>query len=183
MEWAPSNSRWRSCWNWTPPEGWPPGNTCKLRYQVSDGRGGSSAGLMAGDYTSAPTSRLVYAQVTPRGEYEIVTSAPDGKNATFASVEGDTYSHFFPSFSPNGQLIVSLGWDYQSLPQRAIFLSKADGSQATKIFQSANQLGFDRPSCRLGLFRASLHHRQLQGHRERHLSNAALRHPGGDLAR
>lgn len=147
MDWAPgSPGRWRSCWVWTPPEGWAAGSTCQLRYQVSDGQGGSSTGLIAGDCTSVPPTRLVFAQTTAHGDYEIVTAAPDGKSATFASVEGDQYSHFFPSFSPNGQLIASTGWDQMSLPQRALFVSKADGSQITKIFQSSNNLGDSRPS-------------------------------------
>ena len=146
LEWNPQNGRWKSCWNWTPPENWPVGNTCRLRYQVSDGRGGSSTGLIGGDCTSAPSSRLVFAHVTARSEYEIMTSAPDGKNATFASVEGDTYSHFFPSFSPDGQLIASTGWDTKTLPQRALFVSKADGSQITKLFETSAKFDFGRPS-------------------------------------
>jgi len=146
MEWDPKRSRWKSCWNWTPPEGWPVGNTCQLRYQVSDGRGGSKTGLVAGDCTSRPSRRLVFSQNTPHGEYEIVTSAPDGKNATLASQEGDTYSHLFPSFSPDGQLIASTGWADEDWNEAALFVSRADGSQTTKIFESNDQFEDFRPS-------------------------------------
>jgi type II secretory pathway pseudopilin PulG len=136
MEWIPSPTgpgRYRATWAWTPNEGAAVGSSVNLTYQVTDGRGGSATGSLAGPIQAAKPGHIAFTRIMESGEAEIAVADPDGQNIRYATVLGDEISHYSPMFSPDGRRIASFGFDPHQSDAESVFVSNCDGTGLRRL--------------------------------------------------